>query len=139
MIRPSPVSNVSHNVVEVRYPFTCSRRVKLFVCFPLILESLISTAMLAAELPKSADAFLDSIGVNTHYGNAIYIGGNAYANPDIDAKLGLLGVRHLRDHSWNDTAVGRVDGLYSAYGIRSNLILGETTRSPADLQLLLKK
>src|SRR5437762_12311052 len=117
MIRPSPVSNVSHNFVERRYPFSYSRRVTLLVSLSLILVSLISTAAMAAELPKSADAFVDSIGVNTHYGNAIYVGGNAYANPDIDAKLAVLGIRHLRDHSWNDTAVARVDGLYSAYGI----------------------
>ena len=90
------------------------------------------------ELAKPADSFVDSIGVNTHYGNSIYVGGNAYANPAIDAKLAELGVRHLRDHTWNDTGLARIDGLYSSYAVRTHLILGETTRSPADLVNLLK-
>jgi hypothetical protein len=97
-----------------------------------------TAAIAAPELARSADAFVDSIGANTHYGNAIYVGGNAYANPAIDAKLAALGIRHLRDHTWNDTGLARIDGLHSAYGIRTNLILGETTRSPAELVGLLK-
>src|SRR6266513_2904710 len=116
-----------------------SIRPALYLAACALLLSVHSTASAALEQPKPADSFVDSIGINTHYGNSIYIGGNAYADPAIDAKLGALGVRHLRDHSWNDAAVARVDGLYNAYGIRTNLILGETTRSPADLQLLLKQ
>src|SRR4051812_8633669 len=84
-------------------------------------ESNCATA--APETAKVADRFVDSMGVNTHFGNAIYTGGNAYADPGIEAKLAELGVRHIRDHSWNDTALGIVDNLYSTYGIRGNLIL----------------
>src|SRR4051795_3145155 len=83
-------------------------------------------AFAAAETANSADHFVDSIGVNTHFGNAIYTGGNAYADPNIEAKLAALGVRHIRDHSWNDTALGIVDNLAANYGIRGNLILDET-------------
>ncbi len=90
------------------------------------------------EAARSADRFVDSIGVNTHFGNAIYTGGNAYADPGIQAKLAELGVRHIRDHSWNDTALNIIDSLSANYGIRGNLILGETSRSPADLVNLLK-
>src|SRR3954452_12626129 len=106
----------------------------------IVAVALTLTAYSAAafESAKSADQFVDSIGVNTHFGNAIYTGGNAYADPGIEAKLSELGVRHIRDHSWNDTALGIVDGLYSTYGIRGNLILGETSRTPADLVNLLK-
>ena len=97
-----------------------------------------TVAHAAVEQAKSADAFVDSIGINTHYGNSIYVGGNAYANPVIDTKLGDLGIRHLRDHSWNDEALAKIDSLNTTYGIKANLILGETTRSPADLVNLLK-
>ena len=97
-----------------------------------------TVARAAVEQAKSADAFVDSIGVNTHYGNSIYSGGNAYADPEIDAKLGALGVRHIRDHSWNDEALAKIDALNAAYGVQANLILGETTRSPAELVSLLK-
>ena len=104
----------------------------------LLLLCLAPTAKAVVEPARPADSFVDSIGINTHYGNSIYVGGNAYANPVIDVKLAELGIRHLRDHTWNDTGLARVDGLYAAYGIRTNLILGETTRSPADLVNLLK-
>ena len=99
----------------------------------VVLFMLWTAAASAAEQARSADAFVDSIGINTHYGNAIYVGGNAYANPAIDEKLGALGIRHLRDHTWNETGLARIDGLYNSYGVRTNLILGETDRSPAQL------
>src|SRR5204862_286626 len=100
---------------------------------------LASPALAASETAKSADAFVDSIGVNTHYGNAIFGGdSNAYGNPLLDAKLAALGVRHIRDHSYNDTGIARVDAINSQYGIKATLILGETTRSPATLVGILK-
>src|SRR5438067_1789005 len=92
----------------------------------------------AAEVAKSADSFIDSIGINTHFGNGIYAGTNAYADPRIAAELGNLGIRHIRDHSYNDTGVTLVGNLYTTYGIRANLILGETTRSPQDVVNLIK-
>src|SRR3954467_5480365 len=106
----------------------------------IVAVALTLTAYSAAafESAKSADHFVDSIGVNTHFGNAVYTGGNAYADPGIEAKLGELGVRHIRAPSWSEAARGVVDGLSSTYGIRGNLILGETSRSPAALVNLLK-
>src|SRR5256885_14010093 len=88
-------------------------------------------AFAAPELAKPADSFVDSIGVNTHFGNSIFVGGNAYADPRILGEMGSLGVRHIRDHSYNDEAIAIVDTLKNTYNIRSTLILGETTRSPA--------
>ncbi|MEA2708465.1 MAG: hypothetical protein QOF78_1066 [Phycisphaerales bacterium] len=101
----------------------------------LLMPAVASAATVQA---KPADAFVESLGVNTHYGNGIFTGGNAYADRRIDAKLAELGIRHIRDHSYNTEALGFVDNLNSSYGIRANLILGETTRSPADLVTLLK-
>jgi hypothetical protein len=96
------------------------------------------TGVAVVETARRSDSFVDSIGVNTHYGNAIFVGGNAYADRRIDTKLAELGVRHVRDHSWNDTALAIVDNLHATYRVRANLILGETSRSPADLVNLLK-
>ena len=87
---------------------------------------------------KPADAFVESLGVNTHYGNGIFTGGNAYADRRVDQKLGALGIRHIRDHSYNAEALGFVDNVYITYGVRANWILGETTRTPAQLVSLLK-
>jgi hypothetical protein len=47
-------------------------------------------------------------------------------------------VRHIRDHTWNDDGLPRVDGLNANYGVRATLILGETSRSPATLVGILK-
>src|SRR5438094_3321 len=104
----------------------------------VILSLLLTTCALAApEAAKKSDAFVDSIGVNTHFGNSIFTGGNAYADPRIEGKLGALGIRHIRDHSYNDEATVIVDNLNTLYGVRANLILGETSRSPAQVQALL--
>jgi hypothetical protein len=108
---------------------------KLLAVFAALISS---PALAVVEQARSADAFVESIGINTHYGNSIFIGGNAYANPAIDAKLAELGVRHIRDHSYNDAALAKIDLLHNTYGIKANLILGETTRSPAQLVNLLK-
>ena len=86
---------------------------------------------------RPASAFVDSIGVNTHFGNATYAE-NAYANRQIGAKLAALGVRHIRDHTWNDAGLRIVDDLHRRHGIRATLVLGETTRTPADIVKLLK-
>ncbi len=104
-----------------------------------LLCAIASGARATPEAAKPADAFVDSIGVNTHYGNAANGPGNAYFNPLLDAKLAELGIRHLRDHTWSDDGLTRIDGLYSAYGIRTTLILGETSRSPATLVNILKQ
>src|SRR5438046_7203440 len=94
-------------------------------------------ALAAPKLAKPADSFVDSIGVSTHVGNSVLVGGNAYADPRILGELGSLGVRHIRDHSYNDEAIAIIDTLKNTYNIHANLILGETTRSPAQLQSIL--
>src|SRR5438876_5801368 len=103
-----------------------------FLCLAFV-----APVLAAPEVAKKSDSFVDSIGVNSHFGNSIYTGGNAYADPRIQTELGALGVRHIRDHSWNDSAFPIVDSLNATYGVKANLILGETTRSPAELQALL--
>jgi hypothetical protein len=103
-----------------------------------VLCAIATDAFAVAETARKADAFVDSIGVNTHYGNATYGAANAYGNPALDAKLAALGVRHIRDHTWNDDGLPRVDGLYTNYGVHATLILGETSRSPATLVGILK-
>jgi hypothetical protein len=98
---------------------------------------LVTPAFATPQAAKPADAFVDSIGVNTHFGNATYPE-NAYANRRIGAKLAELGVRHIRDHTWNDAGLKLIDGLHRTHRIRATLVLGETTRSPAELVKLLK-
>jgi hypothetical protein len=102
--------------------------------------AILCTCVAASAKPQAAqraDVFLNSIGVNTHFGNATYPE-NAYANPQVGEKLAELGIRHIRDHSWNDVGVRKVDELFKKHGIRATLVLGETNRSPAEVVKLLK-
>src|SRR5829696_1273451 len=75
----------------------------------------VTVAPAKPQAAQSAESFIDAIGVNTHFGNATYPQ-NAYADKRIDAKLAELGVRHIRDHSWNETAVARVEALFKKQG-----------------------
>src|SRR5687767_215548 len=90
------------------------------------LLTLFSTSAFAKPQPATpAETFVDSIGVNTHFGNAMYAE-NAYANKQIGAKLAALGVRHIRDHTHSDAGLRAVDELHRRHGIRATLVLGET-------------
>lgn len=74
-------------------------------------EPLEGRRLLAAVVATVADAFVDSIGVNTHH-----------PTPDLFARIDELGVRHLRDNS--TALVGSADDtnsttLYNNYGIKT--------------------
>jgi hypothetical protein len=108
----------------------------LFVCA--------APALAATEPAHPADAFVDSLGLNTHYINSAFGGpnGNAYSFTALDQKLADLGVRHLRDNTAEDNTnpagYPRLDALYANYGIRTTLVLGSTLNSPATLVNILK-
>ncbi len=97
----------------------------LLAVITLILVST-STARSAPARAKSADAFVDSIGVNTHmnYFDTAY---NNY--PLIKRKLETLGVRHARDKAhlgssdYNSAVYGRYRNLYNSTGIKFNLMV----------------
>src|SRR5688572_27202063 len=71
-----------------------SRRLSIWCCASWMVL-LCGSAFAVPHEPKPAEAFVDSIGVNTHFGNAMYPE-NGYANPRVIAKLAALGVRHVR-------------------------------------------
>jgi len=69
---------------------------------------------------RSADAFIDSIGVNTH----TFFGGTAYEDYTWREKLLASGIRHIRENLQRDnpTQVRRINDLYEAGGIRTSFI-----------------
>jgi hypothetical protein len=76
----------------------------LTLCVPL--QSSGDTATWRTEMPRSADSFVDSIGVNTH----LHYGGDSAYNARFAAFAPLLeatGIRHLRD--------GLIDTTYQPY------------------------
>ncbi|HEY9748658.1 MAG TPA: hypothetical protein V6C63_08265 [Allocoleopsis sp.] len=79
-----------------------------------------SQAQLQPELARSADAFVNSIGVATHLR---YLD-TAYANYDtiIKPKLQELGVRHIRDGGKNPEFFRRLNDL-ATLGIKSTLVM----------------
>ena len=85
----------------------------------------------AQEPARSADSFVDSIGVVTHWGYPDTPYGYAYDR--IKALLGGSGIRHVRDgyHA-------RDDDLYQAFGLKTTVIFGPSRQPPAQQVQLLK-
>lgn len=86
-----------------------------------------------SENAKSADSFVNSIGINTHlhYSNTVY----ARFNDLIKPKLLNLGVRHIRDGAYTYAGVKSSSFYYerlrdlASKGIRFNLVTSVPTRS----------
>jgi hypothetical protein len=80
-------------------------------CVPVLLH--------AAEVARPADSFVESVGVNTHLGYTDTI----YREFDniIKPRLRELGVRHIRDGTWNSNVLARYRELHQG-GIRVLLI-----------------
>ncbi len=80
---------------------------------------------------RSADAFIDSVGVNTHFHYDDTVWGSRYDL--IKTKLIASGIRHLRDGLYTYSAASRDSFYYSrlrelgAAGFRFNLIAGMNT------------
>lgn len=77
------------------------------------------------ELPRRADAFVDSIGVNIHLGAY----GTAYVNnfPAVDSLLTSLGVRHVRDGiAFNQPTICGEDKQLAAQGIHFDFTTATT-------------
>lgn len=71
-------------------------------------------------LATPADTFVESIGVNTHWGYPNVYTQNYTA---LKAKLGECGIRYLRDGTNAQTYVRAMD-LYQSLGIRTNMLTG---------------
>lgn len=100
---------------------------------------LMSPAHAAPETARSADSFVDSIGINTHlsYSDSVYF--NEY-DSIIKPKLQKLGVRHIRDAAV-DVQSGYLERLneLKTLGISSTLVRGPNDGSAKDVVPLIKK
>lgn len=85
----------------------------MMTSLPIIIEA-------QGILAKPADAFVESIGVNTHWGSS-----NVYTKnyTTLKAKLGECGIRYLRDGAYAQAYVRAMD-LYQSLGIRTNMLTG---------------
>lgn len=77
------------------------------------------------ELPRRADEFVDSMGINA---NVSFL--SAVYNQPL---VGQLGIRHLRSNvkPSPSTLQTRLANLYAAYGFRVNLVCDSTSYTPA--------
>ncbi|HWH69475.1 MAG TPA: hypothetical protein VNT26_08830, partial [Candidatus Sulfotelmatobacter sp.] len=79
----------------------------------------------AAAVPAaSADAFVDTMGVCTHWQYADTVYGKRF--PELKARLVELGLRHVRDGGGNETFIARTREL-AASGIRTTILLDPGT------------
>lgn len=88
----------------------------------------VSDYSLLTEAPKTTDAFVNSIGINTKLTYLQTVYGTNF-NGLVLPKLVALGVRHVRDegatvnsNAWMSTVYGRMKTL-AGYGIKFNLIM----------------
>ena len=97
----------------------------------------LSIGLLVASAParsipreaRPADDFVDSIGVNTHFGYTDRIYYTRFN--DVKKKLGQLGVRHIRDGADSRKEIAdRINTLHDEYGIRVVQIVGPRVESP---------
>ena len=83
---------------------------------PSHFETLERKTLFAAVAARSADAFVDSIGINTHFS----FPGSAYTSPTAQTMLSQLGVRHIRDQIYNAGATTSA-ALYATSGVQTNI------------------
>ena len=74
------------------------------------------TSSATGQQASSSDAFVDSIGVNTHY----FDGGSQYDTAGAEAALENLGVRHIRDQS-GETSQDHHYITLASYGIHFDM------------------
>ncbi len=112
---------------------TTARRVLLAAVATAVLA--LPTSAGAATVARPADAFVDSIGVNTH----LYYSDTAYTQSfsTVEQRLRELGVRHIRENLVPNRPdqYERLNQL-AGQGIRSTLILGDPDDGSAGLAKL---
>lgn len=105
----------------------------------LLLIATMKSAQAVPETARSADEFVDSIGVNTHlyYGTSVY---HKKYSSLIKPKLQQLGVRHIRDGATRNLN-GYMDRLkeLETLGIRSTLICDPRDITPQGAVNLIKE
>jgi hypothetical protein len=90
--------------------------------------SISSSAFSAPEQARSADSFVDSMGICTHLRytwTAYNVSGPGLTNPYVNSEFWLkaLGIRHLRDGFFEPNVNDEDRRLFDLYGIRSILLV----------------
>jgi hypothetical protein len=94
----------------------------------------LTSAIAAPEPARKADEFIDSIGVNAHWGyyGTPYDWGYADqtdGRPGLKSRLGELGLRHIRDGA-HGPVYTRVNDLYASFGIKHTMLTGRRFPGP---------
>jgi len=99
-----------------------------FLAFP-------SPSLCAPEQARSADSFVDSMGVCTHLRytwSAYNVSGPEVANPYLNSEFWLksLGIRHIRDGAFEPNVNDEIRHIYDLYGIRDTLVFEPSPVKP---------
>jgi hypothetical protein len=88
---------------------------------------------MSSSIARSADALVDTIGVNTHFGYTDKPYFSRFA--EVKAKLGALGVRHIRDGADEREEIARnIRNVCHSFGIRVLQGVGPRVASPTPWQ-----
>ena len=99
----------------------------------LLIGLTLHCGLAAAEIPRRADDFVDSIGINLH----LDISAPVYN----ESLIGGLGLRHFRSNvkpTSTATLLNRLTSLYANYGTRVNIICDSTATTPVQYRDLMK-
>jgi hypothetical protein len=77
----------------------------------------------------AADAFVDSIGVNTHLSSGLY----ASRFAEMAERLGASGIRHVRDELRPANDLSRWRALSDRFGIRSQMLVSPATNTVPEM------
>ena len=92
----------------------------------LIMSSTVSGQPVQAA---SAEEFLESIGINTHFGGAYNY---AYGHPGMPEMVHEIGFRHVRDNNTTISGSEILSNLYNDYGIQTNVVIDTNSETQLD-------
>lgn len=92
---------------------------------------ILAAQSVGSETPRQSDAFVDSIGVNTHLSNFSTVYGTDFAK--IRSLLVSAGIRHVRDGTpaGNASLCGN-EATFAAAGVHMNVVADNTTSDLSD-------
>ena len=105
----------------------------LFFCVALLPFLSVAQSVTIGEQVFPADAFVDAIGVNTHFA---FAGGKNKVWEDFEplaASVNELGIRYVRDNVRLGNKLDRFNRLYTQYGIRTDVVVFQRGIEPDEV------
>ena len=117
----------------LQYPVFCLVMRNLFICVALLPYLSVAQSVTRGVQVFPADAFVDAIGVNTHFA---FAGRKNKVWEDFEplaASVHELGIRYVRDNVRLGNKLDRFNRLYTRYGIRTDVVVFQRGIEPDEV------